>query len=195
MPIIRAAGSAPRSALQKVAVYDGVLSAACAQAVAQEETTIYRRLSFGSRASRSARNSVVESILRPLQENSREVEVWGRESWQSMPVHRDADEPAAAMGVVRHPRTVCILYLDVDEHEAAPTMLWMTPDADSGQEAGSDFDGVAMVVVPAVAGRMVVFSGETLHAVPRPATQFLGDTDPTPCATRDRNVLSECHPI
>ena len=60
-----------------------------------------------------------------------------------------------------------LLYGSVRVGLRAPTMLWCPGAAGGG-------DGGALLAVPAVAGRMLVFEGSLLHAAPSPA-ELLGE--------------------
>ena len=82
--------------------------------------------------------------------------------------HRDVDEEATiAGGAARFPTRVVLLYGSVRAGLRAPTMLWCPGAAGGG-------DGGALLAVPAVAGRMLVFEGSLLHAAPSPA-ELLGE--------------------
>lgn len=82
--------------------------------------------------------------------------------------HRDVDEEAAlAGGATRFPSRVVLLYGSVRAGLRAPTVLWCPGAAGGG-------DGGALLTVPAVTGRMLVFEGSLLHAAPSPA-ELLGE--------------------
>mmetsp|Transcript_9636 Transcript_9636/g.14113 ORF Transcript_9636/g.14113 Transcript_9636/m.14113 type:complete len:351 (+) Transcript_9636:68-1120(+) len=154
-----------------ISIFDNVLSPACRN----ELTTAplynigpdtYRR----SQGAYSPQDVLIESILTNLggrfDNSTREVEWWGRELYESVEAHRDADEEAASVrGERRYPTHSVIVYLDVEDEEVrAPTCIWV-PDED---RIKSD-----LLVVPVVPGRLLVFSGEMLHAVPCPPLQWL----------------------
>ena len=99
------------------------------------------------------------------------MEWWGRSNYKSVEAHRDVDEEAASTrGERRYPTHSLLVYLDIDEGIRAPTCLWVPttdPDGDDNEKKS------ALVVVPMVPGRLLVFSGELLHAVPCPALRWL----------------------
>ena len=113
----------------------------------------------------SPQEVLIESILDALRsESTREVEWWGWSEWKSVEAHRDVDEEAAAArGELRFPTHSAVLYLDVEPGLCAPTCVWTKDfEADS-----------SLLVVPAVSGRMLLFPGRLLHAVPRPTLAWL----------------------
>ncbi|MDG1482630.1 MAG: hypothetical protein P8R54_23770 [Myxococcota bacterium] len=124
---------------------------------------IYRR----SQGTCSPQEVFIESLLVVLGcESTREVEWWGRSEWKSVEAHRDVDEEAAvARGERRYPTHSLIVYLDVEPGMRAPTCLWV-PDDDTGHTS-------SLLVVPAVPGRVLIFPGTLLHAVPCPTLSWL----------------------
>ena len=117
------------------------------------------------------------------------MEWWGRSVYKSVEAHRDVDEEAASVrGEHRYPTHSLIVYLDVEEGLCAPTCLWVPTDDNTNgnnddDKHNSDDDGngprSAFVAVPAVTGRILVLSGELLHAVPCPVLQWLGNDPPS----------------
>ena len=163
----------PISARPDLVVYDGVYSAASQGALANaaESSGVYVR----SRGAATAAEHAIESLLRALGDaETAEVEHWTRESYAAMEAHRDADEEAACSdGRLRLPSRVLLVYGPVAEGLAAPTVLWCEPQSksvltgDVGVAAEDDSSGSGrLVLVPAVAGRVVDFAGRLLHAVP-----------------------------
>jgi hypothetical protein len=164
----------PVSRRPTLAVHDGVFSAAseAVLASAAECAGVYRRADGASTAAEHA----IESLLRGMgDDESSEVEYWMKESWVEMEAHRDADEEAASVeGVLRLPSRVLLVYGEVADGLAAPTVLWCGPQSKrvlahdgrgaEGTEGGGD--GGRLVLVPAVAGRVLEFEGGLMHAVP-----------------------------
>lgn len=155
-----------------VSVFDNVLSPACRAELTTDALynigpDIYRR----SQGSYSPQEVLIESILSGLGsgfDSTREVEWWGKSTHKSVEAHRDVDEEAAsARGGRRFPTHSVIVYLDAEEGVRAPTCLWIPGDGED------DNDGSALLAVPVVPGRLLLFSGELLHAVPRPALRWL----------------------
>mmetsp|Transcript_28090 Transcript_28090/g.51837 ORF Transcript_28090/g.51837 Transcript_28090/m.51837 type:complete len:263 (+) Transcript_28090:429-1217(+) len=94
--------------------------------------------------------------------------------------HRDVDEEAASVrGERRYPTHSIIVYLDMEEKmRGTPTCLWVPAEKMEEETSTSTATAEsALVAVPAVPGRLLVFSGELLHAVPCPTLSWL---DPPP---------------
>ena len=115
----------------------------------------------------------------------------------NMDVHCDIDEKLLERNkrILRYPEYAHILYLTVqlpttqNNITAAPTCLfptkmggWMptTPSCTKDHEHRI----VDLVIVPAVSGRVVRFSGSMMHAVPKPSNRWF---------TSIKNVESEVH--
>lgn len=170
-------------------VFDGVLSSKClmdltAPTLYGVGPDTYRR----SQGTCSPQEVLIESLLVVLGfESTREVEWWGRSEWKSVEAHRDVDEEAAvARGERRYPTHSLIVYLDVEPGMRAPTCLWV-PDDDTGHTS-------SLLVVPAVPGRVLIFPGTLLHAVPCPTLSWLspeqaGDSAPDQHCGGTRRVL------
>lgn len=157
------------AANQLPVVFDGVLSPMSLSDLTTPELyyigpDVYRR----SEGSSSPQEVLIESLLVGLGFGStREVEWWGRSEWRSVEAHRDVDEESAVVrGDRRYPTHSLVVYLDVDPEMHAPTCLWV-PDNDTGETS-------ALVVVPAVPGRVLIFPGTLLHGVPCPTLSWLG---------------------
>eukprot|EP00961_Rhodomonas_salina_P060084 806847-Rhodomonas_salina.1 len=107
----------------------------------------------------------LNSYLDTVGDESPVCEYWCRKEWKNIDAHIDADEFLyREKGKLRYPFTGHVLYLDVGSSVAGPTCLWH-------QTADNVYD--SMVAVPAVAGRVLRFGGDLLHAVPRPTLRFL----------------------
>lgn len=156
-----------------VAVFDNVLSrdtlaVLTAPPVYDTGPDVYRRQDGPI----SPQDMIIESVVQSLLlANTREVEWWGWSEWQAVDAHRDVDEEAAALRAERrYPTHTAVLYLNVEPELRAPTCIWV-PHRESAQRS-------VFVTVPAVAGRLVLFSGPLLHAVPRPTLQWLTPAKP-----------------
>ena len=171
------------------AVFDGVLSPTCRAELTSPTMydvgpDVYRR----SEGSCSPQEVFIESLLGGLGfESTREVEWWGRSEWKVVEAHRDVDEEAAAArGETRCPTHSLVVYLDKEPGLRAPTCVWV-PDDEAGRTS-------ALLTVPAVPGRVLVFPGTLLHAVPCPTLSWLdpercGGTPPGKGAGGMRRVL------
>ena len=139
---------------------------------------------------RNAQERAIESMLDALGDNSRYVEYWGRPRWGSIPAHFDCDEGGLVeRGVLRHPTSAHVLYLDVPPEVRGPTVLWRPRgEAASSEDGGGAAGGAAggngaeeagarIFTVPAVGGRLLRFCGSWVHGVPRPAREYIGEGD------------------
>ena len=154
-------------------VYDGILSPSVREALCAMPPVrfgIYDRSCPPS----NAHEDLIESLLERLGDRSRYVEYWGRAVWRAVPAHSDLDEiPLLARSPSgggeppqpRFPLWAHVVYLDIAGGVAAPTLLWDDRRAHSRQ----------VVVVPAVPSRLLRFSGTWVHAVPKPAAEYLGE--------------------
>lgn len=112
------------------------------------------------------------------------VEYWTRQEWRHIEAHADVDEHLAKEQDLEHtshdksfryPKNGHVLYLKIGSQVRGPTCIF--PGRSSGGDLlnpsskyiNNDPKKVDMVVVPAKEGRLLRFSGEDLHAVPRPA--------------------------
>ncbi|CAJ1961107.1 unnamed protein product [Cylindrotheca closterium] len=125
----------------------------------------------------------LDSILTEMDDDSKYVEFWTRQEWRSIEAHADVDEMLAksedAEGnsrdkPFRFPINGHVLYLQVGDEVRGPTCVF--PGRQSGGDlltaakgyGNNDNEGVELVSVPAVPGRLLRFQGDYLHAVPRP---------------------------
>lgn len=163
-----------------IVVYDAAFSPAVAQRQLSNLSALgsYRRC----QGPRTATEHFIESLLCELGEACDEVEYWGREHWQPVRAHCDIDERAAReCGLLRFPSVVLVACIEVEAGLRAPTVLWAEvgglTSAENDADADSSGDGAelqpVLCAVPAVAGRLLRFGGETLHSVPQPLTQHL----------------------
>lgn len=171
--------SQPATRRFDVHVWDNVLSHQSSQALHRyvQETAgkglahhIFYR---GHRRDTSRRLTVLERVLdRILSEAgdaSSAVEYWTRREWRHIEAHADVDEHGAKMGEEpRWPRHGHVLYLQVGSEVRGPTCIF-GPGVASGRDLTDLGNETVVVTVPAVEGRVLRFSGDALHAVPRPA--------------------------
>lgn len=113
--------------------------------------------------------SLINSLLASANDISPIVEYWWRDEWLNLELHRDLDERLASQnGPVRYPDYAHVLYLSVGEQARGPTILLR--DSIESDKKGF-FDEIS--IVPAVAGRLLRFPGNMMHAVPRPSLAYL----------------------
>lgn len=167
-----------------ISVFDNVLSPACRAELTSDALydigpDVYRR----DQGAASPQDVLIESIISGLGggfNSTREVEWWGKSIYESVEAHRDVDEEAAsARGERRYPTHSLIVYLDVEAGVRGPTCVWV-PTGDDDDDNGRS----ALMVVPAIPGRLLVFAGELLHGVPCPALSWL---DPVPAHKTKRS--------
>lgn len=147
---------------------------------------------YASPNGRTIVERALTGVLHELGDESRFVEYWWRGVHKSMETHRDVDEAlcrsrkhaGTGIGVQRCPNYGHVLYLDVAPGLRAPTCVWEEEDPDEiwAREAAAVQADVRagpprrlrlLHVVPAVPGRLLRFRGDLLHAVPKPALQWL----------------------
>mmetsp|Transcript_3943 Transcript_3943/g.5710 ORF Transcript_3943/g.5710 Transcript_3943/m.5710 type:complete len:350 (+) Transcript_3943:1026-2075(+) len=134
------------------------------------------------------------------------VEYWTRQEWRHIEAHADVDEhrakkedsQAAATREnnsnlpFRYPTHGHVLYLKVGTAVEGPTCLF--PNISSGRDLLKAEQSTELVTVPAVEGRLLRFSGDILHSVPRPADLWFlpfvkGSSQMTPEETWGRSVV------
>ena len=155
-----------------VQVYDGTFSPATIAAFVSSpgSSGIYSRADGAVTPQQRAIESILAALGDGADTRTRAVEYWSKDTWQTMEAHRDVDEEASIAGgaaAARFPSRVVLIYGAIKAGLRAPTVLWCPGAADG---AG----GGALLAVPAVGGRMLVFEGSLLHAAPSPA-ELLGD--------------------
>lgn len=126
--------------------------------------------------------SIIDTLLEELGDDSDIVEYWFRDEWVNLEAHRDVDEKFTQVedGVFRFPRNAHVLYLHVGEEVHGPTLVWHDKNDFNLSEDDFKFHPKncdKMVVVPAVEGRLLRFSGNMLHSVPRPTFAYLDDEE------------------
>ena len=158
-------------ALFSIMVHDGVIGQFACNALdshlkvgGQGHTVFLREL-----PPKNVVESLINSLLASANDISPIVEYWWRDEWLNLELHRDLDERLASQnGPVRYPDYAHVLYLSVGEQAIGPTILLR--DSIESDRKGS-FDEIS--VVPAVAGRLLRFPGNMMHAVPRPPLAYL----------------------
>ncbi|KAL3926150.1 MAG: hypothetical protein SGPRY_003434 [Prymnesium sp.] len=151
----------------------------------------------------------LSAVLDELGDDSRFVEYWWRGVHKAMETHRDVDEAlcrsrkhaGTGVGMQQCPDHGHVLYLDLAPDLCAPTCVWEEDASDdvwASEAAAVDADVRAgpprslqcLHVVPARRGRLLRFRGDLLHAVPKPACQWLGVVEEGPVADDDlRSVI------
>jgi hypothetical protein len=160
-----------RDALHAVTVHDHVIDKGTCK-------TMDHQLQFGDLGHtvffredppRTFTESVIQSLLSSTNDTSQIVEYWWREEWINLELHRDIDERLALQnGPIRFPDHAHVLYLSVGEEALGPTVLLENATGDITKEI---FDSIT--IVPALAGRFLRFTGDMMHAVPRPSLAYL----------------------
>jgi len=158
---------------QKIQVWDNVVDAPTCQRLQEIQSGLSHKLFKRSKKEgKSELESVLDSVLKELNDTSPYVEYWCRQEWRHIEAHADVDEFRAktfSKESFRYPRNGHVLYLEVGPKVHGPTCLF--PDCSSGGCLLSSANGV--VTVPAVQGRLLRFDGTLLHAVPRPPDLWL----------------------
>jgi hypothetical protein len=170
------------------------------QARAHPLTTVYDRGEDSQQCGRTVIEQALCSLLDELGDGSRFVEYWLRDEWVSLEAHRDIDEELCrtvsledGFGLQRCPLHGHVLYVDLEEGVSG-TCCWEEDDVDSPEpdDGAGGGDSVpddlcaarggaprplrGLIVVPAVQGRLLKFSGDMLHGVCRPALALLDGT-------------------
>ena len=179
-----------------VKVYDNVLPKNSCQLLHEAASKIgleHKVFKLGREKTRggSVIERALEEILRQLDDGSdtdkeQYVEYWTRQEWRHIEAHSDVDENLAKehdtqqqqstpSDYFRYPDYGHVLYLQVGTDVRGPTCIF--PNVKNGGELlssskSNDQDKnnivVDLITVPAVEGRVLRFSGNALHAVPRP---------------------------
>ena len=157
--------------LYAITVHDSVIDAATCRTMDHQLQLgdLGHTVFFREHPPRTFTESVIDSLLSSTNDKSPIVEYWWREEWINLELHRDIDERLALEnGPVRFPDHAHVLYLSVGEEALGPTVLLDNAVDDISKEI---FDSIT--VVPAVTGRFLRFSGDMMHAVPRPSLAYL----------------------
>ena len=143
----------------------------------------------------------LDALLSELGDESPFVEWWARDEWINLDAHRDIDELLARQGGPhRTPNHGHVLYLAVGAavaEQGGPTVLWPHAKVGSDNAGGGGVGGggdngggdtragvaafsdalkaatTAMIVVPARPSRLLRFSGDIMHSVPRPPLSYI----------------------
>jgi len=143
---------------------------------------------------RTAIESIVISALEELEDDTRYVEYWWRDTWMNLPAHRDIDEDilenAYKRGYVdtsryyRIPRYGHVLYVNIDAGLLAPTCLWEEGNISSFQTPESHPEHLEQIglerpqesfVQPSVFGCPHLQQMYVVPAVPGRLLRFRGD--------------------
>ena len=122
------------------------------------------------RKSTSPRTSVetlIDTILNNVNDESRYAEYWWRDEWINLDAHADIDENLAKEDTsvpYRYPESGHVLYLQIGPSVEGPTLLLLN-------------NYTSLISIPAVNGRLLRFNGTTVHAVPRPALAYIDEEE------------------
>ena len=190
-------------------VFDSVFSSSTLKALtgagaarSHSFTTVFDR--EAAPEGRTIVEAAIATVLQELDDDSRYVEYWWRGTHKNMEVHRDVDEAlcrsrkhaGTGVGVQRCPEHGHVLYLDLARDLRGPTCVFeeQEPDGawvaeatavDADVRAGPPRPLRSLHVVPAQPGRLLSFRGDLLHAVPKPALDWLPDTTEMPVSGSD----------
>ena len=150
-----------RAVDDEVQVYDGVFAPRDLEALDVASNDAAHRAFDRSAGVGTILEAALDSFLGELGDESRFVEYWARDVWKHIEAHADVDEAEAkAGGELRYPTHGHVLGVQVGAEVAGPTVVF-------GRR------GDVLTSAPAVAGRVVRFAGDLVHAVPRPADVWL----------------------
>ena len=174
---------ASRTALKsggEVAVYDEVFELCDLEALDVASADASHRAFSRRGGVGTILEAALDSFLAELGDESPFVEYWSRDVWKHIEAHADVDEALAKeTGALRFPDHGHVLGLSVGPEARGPTCVFSR-------------DGASLTTAPAVPGRVVRFSGDLEHAVPRPhdvwARSFVRAT-PSTAANRRSVVL------
>lgn len=127
--------------------------------------------SFVDRFSSNKKTPLEECLHQVLKELGDDttpfIEYWARDEYMNIDVHCDIDERELENeGLLRYPHKSHILYLEISSH--GPTCVFPS------QRGGwSSQESVELLTIPAVQGRLLVFDGNMMHAVPKPPNRWL----------------------
>ncbi|KAJ1447752.1 hypothetical protein M885DRAFT_541629 [Pelagophyceae sp. CCMP2097] len=141
-----------------VAVYDGVFENEVCEALESAAASVEHTVFDRSEQSGTMLEAALDSVLNSLGDEGRYVEYWSRSDWKHIEAHADVDEGQAANGALRFPNFAHVLYAAVGSRVKGPTCV---------------FEKGAVTTVPPVAGRILRFRGDLVHAVPRPFDVWL----------------------
>ena len=163
-----------------VAVYDDVIEGSLLKAVDVQlkQGGLGHTVFLRDSPPRTSVEAVIHSILTAAGDKSIVVEYWWREEWMNLEMHRDLDEKLALQqGPIRFPNHAHVLYLSVGDDVRGPTMVYHDSAVDliSGKSLEKTFDRIT--VVPAVSGRLLRFTGDMMHSVPRPPLAYLDPSE------------------
>eukprot|EP00547_Thalassionema_nitzschioides_P017971 CAMPEP_0194253396 /NCGR_PEP_ID=MMETSP0158-20130606/29748_1 /TAXON_ID=33649 /ORGANISM="Thalassionema nitzschioides, Strain L26-B" /LENGTH=351 /DNA_ID=CAMNT_0038991073 /DNA_START=1 /DNA_END=1053 /DNA_ORIENTATION=+ len=120
----------------------------------------------------SGRKTPLEKCLHQLLEELGDkttpfIEYWARDEYINIDAHCDIDERELEdEGFLRYPHKSHILYLEISRN--GPTFLFPNQ-----RGAWSSQESSELITIPAVQGRLLVFDGDIMHAVPKPPHRYL----------------------
>ena len=161
-----------QSSLALVQVWDNVVSSSSRTPLHQAATDagLNHQVLDRQKQAKSMVGHALDSILTQLNDPIRYVEYWCRQEWRHIEAHADVDELLARtqpQDEFRFPQHGHVLYLQIGAQVQGPTCVF--PQVSLGGDLLVEAtDHQDLVVVPAVAGRLLRFPGTALHAVPRP---------------------------
>ena len=134
-----------------------------------------------ARPPRTHLEAALGSVLRELNDSAPYVEYWTRQPWKHIEAHADVDEKLAAeSGMLRYPQHGHVLYLAVGTRVRGPTCVFdavrgsdLAASRSANSSAADAETTRALIIVPAVPGRLLRFQGNLLHAVPAPTDRWL----------------------
>jgi hypothetical protein len=159
-----------------VQVWDNVVTEANRKALyhfalenCEDEGRFYRPFKYNPA---SPIEVLIDSILSDLNDTSPNVEYWCRHEWEHVAVHADLDEASLDRDdFVRFPHNGHVLTLQVGSQTRGPTVV--IENYSFGGELANVKDGISLLTVPTVEGRLTRFPGSWLHGVPRPTDVWL----------------------
>lgn len=167
------------SSAAPVQVWDNVLTSTAALHEAATISGLGHRVMDRSNKPRSLVECALDSIMREVKDETRFVEYWARQEWRHIEAHADVDELLARTdpkASFRYPQHGHVLYVQIGTHVQGPTCVFGKVSSGGELLSGEDKDdSKELFVVPAVTGRLLRFTGNALHSVPRPYNMWTLD--------------------
>lgn len=132
----------------------------------------------------------IDSALVEMGDTTRRVEYWSRDEYMNIDAHADIDETMLEDdGVIRCPLVGHVLYLQIKENLRGPTCVFPNERKGWGLDEDTNGDGKDLVIVPAVEGRILRFSGNAMHAVPKPFHRWLMDRQEEKALREEEKII------